>query len=502
MTSDVTLLARLLASRLVERSAESTDGLSYLDFKRRIWKGYTHTRFQVALDRQLYYAECALRGRPWGRLPSGELVPDYDPDNPDMVPLDRFIVEVPPRHGKTESVMRHWPAWLTGELPWLKVISTSYSAALAYENSRRVRNLIQSDLYQTMYPHMSLAADRASVQQWYTNGGGGMVAAGVGGSVTGFGGNLILVDDPVKSRAEAESAVIRERNWQWFINDLYTRLEPPGVVILTMTRWHEDDLSGRLQREEPGRWTVLRLPALAEEDDPLGRSLSEPLWPKRFGRKVLEKARELMGEYAFSALYQQRPLPAGGALFDVDRLRIMKDVPHCYDVVRFWDLAVTTKKRSSFTVGLKLGIFGDEELIVLDVWRAQKEVPDVHEAVVACCQMDGFEVRARLEGEKGGLVELQYLLRDPRVRGYALDSKPPLGDKIVRAGGVASRVNAGRVHLLEAPWNKSFIDELKHFPAGTWEDQVDAMSGAYAMLAEPSSLSVETFSHELAELLG
>jgi len=169
-------------------------------------------------------------------------------------------------------------------------------------------------------------------------------------------------------------------------------------------------------------------------------------------------------------------------LFDATKIEVVDYVPECTQVVRFYDLAVTAKKTSDYTVGLKLGITADERPVILDVYRAQRELPDVQEAIVQNAQMDGVSVPFRLEAEKAGIVQLQFLLRDPRMRSFTLDAKAPEGDKYTRAAPVAARVNAGRVLMVKAAWNRALLDEIAVFPQGEHDDQVDALSGAYGML--------------------
>lgn len=437
--------------------------LELSEFKQRLWPAYRHTPFQALLDAKLTaVANYLTTGKGTNRL----------------------IVEMPPRHGKTESVSRYFPAWLFGQYPEMRLILTSYTAELAYENSRRVRNLIQQDGYHKVFPHVHLAPDQATVKHWeLANGRGGCIAAGVGGGVTGHGANLILIDDPIKSRAEAQSETWRKRLIDWYKNDLRTRLQNPGAIILINTRWHMADLAGWLEENSPYEWDRLTLPALAKSNDPLGRPEGAALWPEEFNAEFLLQARAEMGEYEFESLYQQAPMPSGGGLFDTAQITVLDTAPECKEIIRFYDLAVTTKTRSSYTVGLKLGITKDETVVVLDVLRVQRELPDVHKLIIQTAQSDGRGVRIRLEAEKAGIVELQALLREPALRGYRMDAEAPKGDKYTRAMPVSVRVNAGRVVMVKGDWNRAFVDELSLFPHGQYADQVDGFSGGYEALS-------------------
>lgn len=450
------------------RVSEGTESISFPEFKRRFWHKYQDALHQQAIEWEL--AKVALY-----LLTNGEQG------------ISRLMIFCPPRHGKTQNVSRFFPAWLLGQNPDLRLILASYGTTLAERNSRFVRNLIQTDEYRALFPETKLAEGSAAVDIWdIANHDGGAIAVGVGAGVTGHGANLIVIDDVVKSRAEAESETYRDKTTDWYNNDLLTRLEEPGgAIILMMTRWHTADLAGYLLENEPDEWVVLSMPALAEADDPLEREEGAALWPARYPVEIIEKRRESMGEYPFSSIYQQSPLPAGGRLFDTECIEVVDYVPECAQVVRFYDLAVTEKTRADYTVGLKLGITKDERPVILDVYRVQKETPDVQEGIVQNAVMDGMAIRIRLEAEKAGIIQLQYLLRDKRLHSYTIDGVPPVGDKYTRASPVAARINASRVMMVRAAWNRAFLDELSTFPLGSHDDQVDALSGAYEMLAAP-----------------
>lgn len=406
--------------------------------------------------------------------------------------LGRIMIFLPPRHGKTQTVSRLFPAWFLGRNPTRRVMATSYGASLAHRNSKFVRNLIDHPEYADFYPGVNLEQGSRAVDLWdLERYGGGMTAAGIGGAITGHGANIGIIDDPIKSRAEAESPTYRQNLKDWYNNDFYTRIEEPGgAIIVMLTRWHMDDLAGYLLADDTESWEVLKLPAIAQEEDPLGRAVGEALWPERYDLPVLQKRRD-RGEYAFAALYQQTPIPSGGGLFDATQIKVVDQAPECVQVVRFYDLAVTVKKHSDYTVGLKLGVTKDEQYIILDIWRVQKTAPEIQAGIVQNARIDGAGVRVRLEAEKAGIIQLDYLLRDTRMRPYTLDAKPPAGDKYTRATAPAARVNAGRVSMIRAGWNRALLDELAVFPMGEHDDQVDALSGAYDMLTMPDRVAFE-----------
>ena len=219
--------------------------------------------------------------------------------------IDRLAVHMPPRHGKTENLTIRFPIWLLTRHPERRYLLTAYNERIAARFGRRARNLAKGML--------DIAGDKKAVDDWETLQGGGLMTRGVGSPPTGVGFDGIVIDDPVRRRADAESAAFRERAWDWYTDDLYTRLEPGGFICLVMTLWHEDDIGARAIASEPDRWHVLKLPALAEDDDALGRHSGDPLWPGRFPADALHRTRDVMAAKGnlrgWEALYQQRPTP-------------------------------------------------------------------------------------------------------------------------------------------------------------------------------------------------
>lgn len=453
-------------ARATTGAANDVAPISLSDFKRRMYRPYIHTNYQALLDAKLAQVErYVATGGAEG--------------------IGRLMIFMPPRHGKSMTVSKLFPAWFIGRNPDKRMIMASYGATLAQRNSRFVRNMVKTDRYHELFSDVALAQDTASAAEWDIAGHeGGAIAAGIGGGITGHGAHLLIIDDPFKSRAEAESPTYRENIKEWY-GDAYTRLEEPGgAVILMHTRWHEDDLAGYLLNESTDHWEVLNLPAEALDDDPLGREPGAALWPERYGLDKLVKIAETLGEYRYGAEYQQSPKPKSGGLFDAQLIKVVDVAPDCKRVVRFYDLAVTKKKTSDYTVGLLLGITEDEAPVILHVWREQKTAPEVQDAIAQNAKTDGPKVRIRLEAEKAGIIALDYLLRDPRMRGYSIDAIPPDGDKYTRAGPIAARVRGQRVMIVRGDWNRTFLDELSMFPNAAHDDQVDALSGAWAMMSE------------------
>lgn len=238
---------------------------------------------------------------------------------------------VPPRHGKSELTTVRYPAWRLERKPTTRVIVGCYNSTLAEKFSRKARRICNE--------RMALSRDRVAVSDWETEAGGGLRAVGVGSGVTGQGGDLIIVDDPIKSREEANSQAYRERVWTWWTDDLYTRLEPDAAIVLILTRWHMDDLAGRiLASEDAPNWTVVSLPAFAEANDPLGRSEGEALCPERFDERDLAEIKAVQGS-SFEALYQQRPSALEGSIFKREWWRYYREAPRFSRIIQSWDTA-------------------------------------------------------------------------------------------------------------------------------------------------------------------
>jgi len=340
--------------------------------------------------------------------------------------------------------------------------------------------------YQMLFPDVHLASGSRAADAWdlAAPNEGGMDAMGVGGGVTGKGGHIIIVDDPVKSREEAESEVYRDKVWDWFTDDLYTRREPGAAVIVVMTRWHMDDLVGRLLREEPGKWTQLRMPALAEPYDKIGREEGAALWPARYPLAELMNIKSVMGEYSFSALYQQHPVPAEGGLFKRRNFNVvpMPAPDSLVQVVRFWDLAMSEKTSADYTVGVKMAQGVDGRIKVLDVARRQLEWPDVTPFIAETALKDGPGVQIGFE-EKGYMSRAgQELVADPRLHMFGIWGYPKAKDKVTNALPFAARVGQQVVDVVDGYWTREYLEELCSFDKGAHDDQVDASAGAYEML--------------------
>lgn len=392
--------------------------------------------------------------------------------------LRRLAIFVPPRHGKSALATIRYPVYRLARDPGLRVIVGCYNSLLAEKFSRQSLRLAREQ-------GVPLNTERQAVHDWETLAGGGLRAVGVGGGITGQGGDLVVIDDPVKSREEANSPTYRERVWDWYTNDLYTRLEPKSAIVLIQTRWHDDDLAGRiLASETADEWTVLSLPAEAEVGDPLGRALGEPLCPDRFDAAALADIRATLGTWAYTALYQQRPLPAGGGMFRREWLPIVEVAPALARRVRYYDKA-GTPGGGDYSVGVLLSRTADGIFYIEHVVRGQWSALERERILRQTAELDGPGVAIWIEQEpgSGGKESAEASVRS--LAGFTVHAEPVTGAKDVRAMPFAAQCEAGNVRLVRGAWNGAFIDELMSFPSGAHDDQVDAAAGAFNKLAAP-----------------
>jgi predicted phage terminase large subunit-like protein len=398
---------------------------------------------------------------------------------------DRLMLLLPPGSAKSTYASLLFPPWWFALHPGSSILATSHTASLARHFGRGVRGLIEQHAPRLGY---DLDPRSRAAHAFATTTGGEYFAAGVRGPITGRRADLILIDDPVKSQAEADSASAREHLWSWFRSDLITRLKPGGRILLVMTRWHPDDLGGRIL-ETGEAWRTLRLPALAEPDDPMGRGLGEALWPEWEDEAAIARKRALMDERSFAALFQQDPRPRTGRLFLPARIPIV-DEPVTTTAVRAWDLAATaqtTGRDPDFTVGLKLGRDASGQFVVLDVVRLRGGPHEVEEAILRTAAADGPGVTIGLPQDPGqaGRAQIRYLTG--HLAGFRVVATPETGAKETRAMPAASQANAGNLSLRRAAWNRSLLEELQDFPNGAKDDQADALSRAFALLTDSAS---------------
>jgi predicted phage terminase large subunit-like protein len=364
----------------------------------------------------------------------------------------------------------------------------SYEADFASQWGRKVRDLLSvfgDPAFGVRLSEGSTAADRWEIAKH----GGGMQTAGVGGALTGKGADLLIVDDPVKNAEQASSPTFREKTWEWYTSTAYSRLEPNGSIILIQTRWHADDLAGRVlanaQADSDEVWDVLNLPALAEKDDPLGRAPGQALWPERYDEKALNRIKSVQGPFWWSSLYQQRPTPRDGGFFKRAWFEIVDAAPADARRVRYWDRAAT-EGAGDWTVGAKIAA-KDGSYYIEDIRRGRWASGDRDRIIRQTAELDGVGVTVLGEQEPGSAGKDQALAFVKLLSGFAVRAVPSTGSKDVRADPLASQAEGGNVKIVRAPWNAAFIEELESFPRGSHDDQVDAASGAFNGLQRTAS---------------
>ena len=409
----------------------------------------------------------------------------------------RLLIHAPPGSAKSTYTSELLPVHLLNRYPRFNLIGASNTAGLAEDFSDRSLAIVEQ------FPELrSFVLRRKSAPLWTTSRGGRYRAVGVGGAIAGNRADGALIDDPVRSRDDAQSETMREKTWNWFISDLRTRLKPDAWLIVIMTRWHEDDLGGRLLERQPGLWTVLNLPAQAYGADPttgivppdvMGRQPGDWLWQDDtygYGNalKVVKGEYEAAGAMRdWSALYQGRPTAGEGAVFKVPNLATVEEAPAGSPFLgRAWDLAATKKIGTSnpdWTVGVKIQRNKDDTYTVLDVVRLRGGPEEVEAAIVNTAKADGKKVRISIPQDPGqaGKSQVKYLAK--QLAGYRIEASPESGDKGTRAAPAAAQVNIGNVSCVRGPWLAPFREELASFPSGVHDDQVDAFARAFSMVA-------------------
>jgi predicted phage terminase large subunit-like protein len=397
--------------------------------------------------------------------------------------LNRLMIAMPPRHGKSWLTSCYLPAWYLGTYPDRRVILASYEADFASSWGRKARDVLTRC---TSLFGVRVRGDSSAASRWDIQGHeGGMITAGVGGPITGRGADLLIIDDPIKNAEEAQSETYRAKAWDWYESTAYTRLEPGGRIVLIQTRWHNDDLAGRILRESAEPWTTAIWPAIAEADDPLGRAPGAPLWPDRYPIERLMEIKQAIGPRWFGALYQQRPVPAEGLVFRREWFPTVDAAPVELESVRYWDMAASAPRHGrdpDWTVGVLMGRTAAGIYYVLDVRRVQATPGDIETLIRRTAEQDGRDVAIAIEEEPGasGKMVIDYYVK--ALAGWRVHGCRLTGDKRLRAEPLAIQAQAGNVRLLRAPWNKAFLDELEEFPVGRHDDQVDAASGAFGRL--------------------
>jgi len=477
--------APLVASKFAELRRRSANG-RLIDFVSYVFRDL-HNRYY---DAQWFHR--AICDEIDYMLYSGEA--DYN-----------LMIFMPPRHGKSEIVSRFLPPYILGRDPSAAVIGASYGAELQESMCRDAQRIMVGRAYSEIYPLTRIAnssfgasgniAKRTSSEFEIVGNYGRYIGCGVGGAITGRGANVGIIDDPVKNREEAESEAYRRKVADWYFSTFRTRLEKNAKMILLMTRWHEDDLAGRILNtmssdDKADRWKIISILAEFESDadniyplDPR-KADGEALWPNKYNVEALQKIKSSITSYEWSALYQQRPAPRGGGHIKPEWFILINesDVPDNLRWVRGWDLAVSVKKSADFTASIQAAMDDAGNLYLREGQNFKREWPQTRAVIKATALFERCPVGVEKVGQQGGLIDdlkQDAELQTVRIKEVVVDK-----DKLTRSLPWASLAERGKVYLVKGSWAQTFLIECAHFSGqtGCKDNLIDAVSIAYSML--------------------
>ncbi len=411
--------------------------------------------------------------------------------------LKRLIVNMPPRHTKSEFASFLLPAWFLGQYPEKKIIQTAHTAELSVGFGRKVRNLVDSDDFKKVFPGLSLRADSKAAGRWSTSSGGEYFAIGVGGAVTGKGADLLIIDDP-HSEQEGQSIdpAVFDRTYDWYTSGPRQRLQPGGAIVIVMTRWHMRDLTGKIikssaQRHGSDEWEVIEFPAIM----PSGK----PLWPEFWSLAELSALQSELPASKWNAQYQQNPTSEGGALVKKEWWKIWEydSPPPCDFVIQSWDTAFLKTQRADYSACTTWGVFyhpDDEgvtkpQIILIDAYKERLEFPELKKTALEMyneMQPDAFIV----EGKAAGMP----LIFELRAMGIPVQEYTPSrgNDKIARVNAIADLFASGMVWCPETRFAEEVMNEFAAFPAGEHDDLVDSSTQALLRFRQGGFLSLHS----------
>jgi predicted phage terminase large subunit-like protein len=448
-------LPRAEQEKLLEQVGQYRDAVvrekaqaSFMSFVKEMWPGFIHGRHH------------ALMAKKFEEVAAGK--------------IKRLIINMAPRHTKSEFGSYLLPAWFLGKYPDKKVIQTSNTAELAVGFGRKVRNLVDSEAYAKIFPNVGLRADSKAAGRWATSHGGDYFAIGVGGTVTGKGADLLIIDDP-HSEQEARLAQgdpsVFDSVYEWYTSGPRQRLQPGGAIVIIMTRWSDKDLTGRVLKSDSTDWEVIELPAIL----PSGN----PLWPEFWSLPELEALKEELPPYKWNAQYQQKPTGEEGAIVKRDWWRRWERErpPACEFIIQSWDTAYSKSQRADYSACTTWGVFhlnedpSDVNIILLDAFKEKLEFPDLK--VAAKQFYDEWQPDSCIIEAKAAGAPLIYELR--RMGVMVQDYTPTRGnDKFVRLNSVTDLFSSGKVWAPETRWADEVIEEMARFPNAEHDDLVDS----------------------------
>ena len=410
--------------------------------------------------------------------------------------LRRVIINMPPRHTKSEFASYLLPSWFLGRSPDKKVIQTSHTAELAVGFGRKVRNLVGSDVYKDVFPNVGLQADSKAAGRWSTNHGGEYFAIGVGGAVTGKGADLLIIDDP-HSEQEAKLAMtdpsIFDSVYEWYTSGPRQRLQPGGSIVIVMTRWSTKDLTGRILKssiedEKVNEWEIIELPALL----PSGN----PLWPEFWPMDELEALKAELPVSKWNAQYQQKPTSEEGAIIKREWWKMWEAErpPSCEFIIQSWDTAFTKNNRSDYSACTTWGVFHPDEgpdahVILLDAFKERMEFPELKRKAFEMWkdwEPDAFVVEAKAAG-----APLIYELRQMGIP--VQEFTPSRGnDKVVRVNAVSDLFSSGKVWAPRKRWAEEVMEEIAGFPYSDNDDLTDSTTQALIRFRKGGFVRLQT----------
>ena len=446
--------------------------LNFIDFVHTVWPNFIdgahHKRMAAAFE----------------RVAKGE--------------VKRLIINMPPRHTKSEFASYLLPAWFLGKYPQKKVIQTSHTAELAVGFGRKVRNLVDSDVYKTIFPGVGLQVDSKAAGRWATNHGGDYFAIGIGGAVTGKGADILIIDDPHSEQEAALSETnpeIYDKTYEWYTSGPRQRLQPGGAIVIVMTRWSKKDLTGQVVKSAMQRsgeeWEVIEFPAIL----PSGN----PLWPQFWSLGELTALKEELPVGKWMAQYMQQPTSEVSAIIKREWWRYWeKDhPPSCEFVIQSWDTAFLKTQRSDFSACTTWGVFYHDDdtgkpqanIILLNAFKARMEFPELK--MRAKEQFEEWEPDSLIVEAKASGSPLIFELRAMGIP--VQDFTPSKGnDKISRLNSIADIFASGRVWVPETRWAEELVEEVASFPSGEHDDLVDSMTGAIMRFRKGGFLQLDS----------
>jgi predicted phage terminase large subunit-like protein len=450
--------------------------VNYMKYVKAMWPGFVHGRHHALMAKKF---EAIAEGK-----------------------LKRLIINMPPRHTKSEFASYLLPSWYLGRNPNKKVIQCSNTAELAVGFGRKVRNLVDSEHYAEIFPNVSLRVDSKAAGRWATSGGGEYFAIGVGGTVTGKGADLLIIDDPHSEQEAALAAgdpSVYDKVYEWYTSGPRQRLQPGGAIVIVMTRWGDRDLTGRVikdaaMREKGEEWEVIELPAIL----PSGN----PLWPEFWSKEELEALRDELPPSKWNAQYQQSPTGEEGALVKREWWKLWEkdDPPKIEYLIQSWDTAFTKNERSDYSACVTLGVFymnentNDPNIILLDSFQKRMEFPELKDKAMSHYQY--WEPDTLLVEAKAAGAPLVFELRQMGIP--VTEYTPSRGtrqvsnDKFARLNSVTDLFRSGKVWAPDTRWAYELIEQMAAFPNAEHDDLVDATVQALLRFRQGGFLRLQT----------